>query len=84
MNKAPVPSPLACKGCKYNFAGACKKHPARKMNPVNGYVTYYSCDIINKDGKCKDYQEEDNTMRVICGILLLVVVIICVVCSSID
>jgi len=75
-------SPTACRGCKYNYAGACKKNPARKMNPINGYVTYYSCESINRDGKCRDYQEESHAMQIICGILLFAVVIICIVLAN--
>ena len=82
MDKIPISSPNSCRGCKHNYAGACKKNPARRMNPVNGYVTYYSCSDINRDGRCKDYQEENYAMQIVCGIVIIVAAIICIVIAN--
>ena len=82
MKNAPPPPPIKCHGCKYNSFGVCKKNPARRMNPINGYVTYYSCESINRDGRCRDYQEESYAMQVICGIVIFIAVIICIVVAN--
>lgn len=83
MKNVPPPPPIKCNGCKHNSFGVCKKHPARRMNPVNGYITYFSCAYINRDGRCTDYQEESYTMEIVCGILLFVIILFCIVIANI-
>lgn len=82
MEKTPRPEPIGCKNCKHNYFGACKKNPSRRMNPINGYVIYYSCESINRDGKCHDFEEKSYTIQIISGILIAIMIALCVAASQ--